>query len=224
MSVARNENDPLIEAAKLDAKPAAVCTTHVSANNSAGNFTLGRMSAPTLVWVIAPYCRGILGILPAAGANRVGLRRNTSLPTALAWKQMEPTMTSKKLALTTVLLFAFTAPALAQGAGGAGGGAASGAGAAAPAAPSGTVGTAGNSSSATGGTQDRSPEVKQSNTAKIVADEKAAAVEGSKTKPSAPGSGTVSAPGVGVGTAANGLPIGAPGSGLGSPENSIGPK
>ena len=95
-------------------------------------------------------------------------------------------MTSKKLALTTVLLFAFTAPALAQGAGGAGGGAASGAGAAAPAAPSGTVGTAGNSSSATGGTQDRSPEVKQSNTAKIVADEKAAAVEGSKTKPSAP--------------------------------------
>jgi hypothetical protein len=124
-------------------------------------------------------------------------------------------MTSKKLALTTVLLFAFTAPALAQGAGGAGGGAASGAGAAAPAAPSGTVGTAGNSSSATGGTQDRSPEVKQSNTAKIVADEKAAAVEGSKTKPSAPGSGTVSAPGVGVGTAANGLPIGAPGSGLG---------
>jgi hypothetical protein len=183
------------------------------------------MSAPTLGWVIAPCCRGILGILPAAGTNRVGLRRNTSLPTALAWKQMEPTMTSKKLALTTVLLFAFTAPALAQGAGGAGGGAASGAGAAAPAAaPSGTAGTAGNSSSATGGTQDRSPEVKQSNTAKIVADEKAAAVEGSKTKPSAPGSGSVSAPGVGVGTAANGLPIGAPGSGLGSPENSVGPK
>ena len=30
------------------------------------------------------------------------------MPTALAWKQMEPTMTSKKLALTTVLLFAFT--------------------------------------------------------------------------------------------------------------------
>ena len=146
------------------------------------------------------------------------------MPTALAWKQMEPTMTSKKLALTTVLLFAFMAPALAQGAGGAGGGAASGAGAAAPAAPSGTVGTAGSSSSATGGTQDRSPEVKQSNRAKIVADEKAAAVEGSKTKPSDPGSGTVSAPGVGVGTTANGLPIGAPGSGLGSPENSVGPK
>ena len=181
------------------------------------------MSAPTLSWVISSYWR-YFRILPAVGTNKVGLRRNTSLPTALAWKQMEPNMTSKKLALTTALLFAFTAPALAQGAGGAGGGAASGAGAAAPAAPSGTVGTAGGSSSATGGTQDRSPEVKQSNTAKIVADEKAAAVEGSKTKPSDPGSGSVSAPGVGVGTAANGLPIGAPGSGLGSPENSVGPK
>jgi hypothetical protein len=126
--------------------------------------------------------------------------------------------------LTTAALIAFTAPSLAQVAGGAGGGAGgNAAGTPSTAAPGTNTGTAGGPSSPTGGTQDRSPEVKQSNTSQIVEVKKAAAVQGTKTVPMPPESGAVSAPGVGVGTAANGLPIGSPGSGLGSPENSAGP-
>ena len=33
-----NERNPLIEAAQLNAKPAAVCTTHVGANRAGGDF------------------------------------------------------------------------------------------------------------------------------------------------------------------------------------------
>jgi hypothetical protein len=89
-----------------------------------------------------------------------------------------------------------------------------------------TGGTVGSVSSATGGTGDAAnPGVTQllSNTARIVAEEKVAAVQGKKTVAAPPNSGAVSTPGVGVGHAANGLPIGAPGSGLGSPEQSVGP-
>jgi hypothetical protein len=39
MSAARNENDQLIEAAKLDAKPALMRAAHVGANHAGGNFT-----------------------------------------------------------------------------------------------------------------------------------------------------------------------------------------
>ena len=38
MSGARKENDPLIEAAELDAKPAFVGAAHVGANRAGGNF------------------------------------------------------------------------------------------------------------------------------------------------------------------------------------------
>jgi hypothetical protein len=62
-----------------------------------------------------------------------------------------------------------------------------------------------------------------SNAISILAREQAAATSGSRTvPPGATGGGAVSAPGVGVGHAANGLPIGTTGSGLGSPENPIG--
>jgi hypothetical protein len=113
-------------------------------------------------------------------------------------------MTSKKVALLVVALISCTSlSALAQGNGG---GAASGV-----------------AGSGTGGTN-QTPAVSQSqaNTNKIVADEQSAAVKGTKTAPASVDSGVVSAPGVGVGHAANGQPIGTPGSGLGSPEDSVG--
>jgi hypothetical protein len=92
-----------------------------------------------------------------------------------------------------------------------------------PSASSGTVGTAaGTPSSATGGTEDKSPDAQQTSRVQAVQEQKDSATTGTKTAPSKPGDGTVSAPNVGVGHAANGLPIGAPGSGLGSPENSAG--
>jgi hypothetical protein len=57
------------------------------------------------------------------------------------------------------------------------------------------------------------------------AGQKSSAINGTNTAPqaaTATTSGAVSAPGVGVGHAANGQPIGTTGSGLGSPENPIG--
>jgi hypothetical protein len=54
-----------------------------------------------------------------------------------------------------------------------------------------------------------------------VVSEQNAAVSGSRTAPIVPDSGAVSAPGVGAGHAANGLPIGTRGSGPGSPEQPI---
>jgi hypothetical protein len=113
-------------------------------------------------------------------------------------------------------------PAMAQGAGGgAGGGAGSGA------ASAGSTGTAGanttsssaNSSGSQTGTQnDPNNPTPQSKTANTVAGEQKAAVSGTNTVAQP---GAVSAPGVGVGHAANGLPIGSPGSGPGSPEQPI---
>jgi hypothetical protein len=121
--------------------------------------------------------------------------------------------------LVAAFLSGASLPALAQGAGG-GGGAAGASGTAAPA--GGTSGTTSNAS--TGGTAQQQTTAGQSNPAAIVRSEQSAAVHGTKTIP-ATGSaadGVVSAPGVGVGHSANGLPIGSPGSGLGSPEHSAG--
>ena len=145
---------------------------------------------------------------------------------AIGSAKAERNMTSRLL-LTTAVVLAFAVPALGQGAaGGAGSAASSGATGGtgtAGATSADTVGTgAGTPSSATGGTQERGRNVQQSNTARAVQQQREAATTGSNTAPSQPGDGAVSAPNVGVGHAANGLPIGAPGSGLGSPENSVG--
>jgi hypothetical protein len=128
----------------------------------------------------------------------------------------EREMASRKLAILTLMTIALTTSALAQGAGGGGGGAGSGA-------ASGTSGAA-TGGAGTGGTDENSNSAAQTqtNTDKIVAGEQSAAIKGTKTVATPGDSGAVSAPGVGVGHAANGQPIGSPGSGLGSPENSAG--
>lgn len=119
---------------------------------------------------------------------------------------------ARKTIISTLLAIALTTPVLAQGAGGAGG---------AGAATSGTATTG--TAAGTGGTnQPANPAAQQTNTNKIVAGEQSTAVQGTKTLPMSNDSGVVSAPGVGVGHAANGVPIGNPGSGLGSPEDSVG--
>jgi hypothetical protein len=126
-------------------------------------------------------------------------------------------MTSRRLALLTAFTLAMTTSVLAQGAGGGGG---SGASAGASSSGTSTTGTA----AGTGGTnQSLNPAAPQTNSNNIIANEQTTAVQGTKTVPMSADSGTVSAPGVGVGHAANGQPIGSPGSGLGSPENSTGP-
>jgi hypothetical protein len=115
-----------------------------------------------------------------------------------------------------------TMPAFAQGAGG---GAAGGAGTGS--ASTGTTGTAGTSAtsspassngSQTGTQNDPNNPAPQSKTTNTVAGEQKAALTGANTVAQP---GAVSAPGVGVGHAANGLPIGSPGSGPGSPEQPI---
>jgi hypothetical protein len=108
-------------------------------------------------------------------------------------------------------------PAMAQGAGG---GAGSGS------ASAGSTGTTGasisgpaNSSGSQTGTQNNpNNPTPQSKTTNTVAGEQKAVVSGANTVAQP---GAISAPGVGVGHAANGLPIGSPGSGLGSPEQPI---
>jgi hypothetical protein len=116
-----------------------------------------------------------------------------------------------------------TLPAFAQGAGGGAAGGAAGTGSAS----TGTTGAAGasttsgspNSSGSQTGTQnDPNNPSPQSKTANTVAGEQKAVVSGANTVAQP---GAVSAPGVGVGHAANGLPIGSPGSGLGSPEQPV---
>jgi hypothetical protein len=122
-------------------------------------------------------------------------------------------MTVRKFAFAALSILAFTLPAYA------GGGAGGAAGA------TGTGGTAA-SQGQTGGTSDN-PAANQPSSSQgqqIEENERNAATTGSNTRPSSSSdSGVVSAPGVGVGHAANGLPIGSPGSGLGSPEQSEGP-
>jgi hypothetical protein len=113
-------------------------------------------------------------------------------------------------------------PAMAQGAGGGSGGAA-GAGSAGTGAAT-TAGTGSAPSASSNGSQDETQNdpnnrpAPQSSTAKTVADEQKAARSGANTVAQP---GAVSAPGVGVGHAANGLPIGSPGSGPGSPEQPL---
>ena len=129
-------------------------------------------------------------------------------------------MPVRKLALSVLAALVVTMPAYAQGGGGGGGAGGAGSGAAA-----GTGGTSA-SQSATGGTTSGNPAAgrnTQHETNQIQQNEKNVATSGANTKPSSPQSGTVSAPGVGVGHAADGKPIGMPGSGLGSPGHSEGP-
>ena len=101
------------------------------------------------------------------------------------------------------------AVALAQGGGGSGGGSGSASGGATS--PGATTGTG-------GGMQQATP---QSSKAQAIQRQRDAATTGSEIAPSQPGEGVVGGPGVGVGHSANGMPIGAPGSGLGSPENPV---
>jgi hypothetical protein len=132
-------------------------------------------------------------------------------------------MQSYKFAVVLIASITGTSlPAIAQGAGG---GAAGGAGTGS--ASTGTAGTAGasttsssphSSESQTATQNDPNNPSPQSKTANTVAGEQKAAVSGANTVAQP---GGVSAPGVGVGHAANGLPIGSPGSGLGSPEHPV---
>ena len=162
-------------------------------------------------------------------------------------------MSKSRFALSIVTLLALTPAAHAGGAGSGsaatGGTAAApaatgGTAQMAPGATGGTSGTTGGTAEvpvATGGTvgvavttggtavapsttvNPASPQQAAQQAKQIQVNEQRAATTGSNTRPSAPNSGVVSAPGVGVGHAANGLPIGSPGSGLGSPEQSRGP-
>ena len=103
-------------------------------------------------------------------------------------------------------------PALAQGGAGSSGGGSGGASASGGASGGGaTTGTAGSSAQQTQPTSQT----------QTLQDQKNAATTGSNTAPSQNDEGTVSGPGVGVGTSTNGKPIGSPGSGLGSPENPV---
>ena len=119
-------------------------------------------------------------------------------------------MHRKAIALLAATVAVLASPALAQGGGGAGGGAG---------------GSAGHSSSATtgstGGSAGSSNSQQQSSKANAIQEQTGAAVSGTKTAPSQSGDSTVSAPGVGVGHTSNGMAIGSPGSGLGSPEQPV---
>ena len=143
-------------------------------------------------------------------------------------------MSKRTISLSILTLLALTLTAHAQG--GAGGGAGAGgaaAGTGGTAAASSTTGGTSTTQSTTGGTAEPpgSPAsgnpaaIQQSaqQTRQLEQNQQNAVTTGANTRPSTPESGTVSAPGVGVGHAANGMPIGAPGSGLGSPEHSVGP-
>ena len=57
MSGARKENDPLIEASELDAKPALMRTAHIGANSAGGNFAPIRMRPPNKA---RAYIRAVL--------------------------------------------------------------------------------------------------------------------------------------------------------------------
>jgi hypothetical protein len=133
-------------------------------------------------------------------------------------------MTSAKLAILTIAFLASASlPATAQGSGGGGGSGSGGTGGGASAGGSSGAGTGGTTRASSTDSSARITNP-QTPTEKAVATEQNSAVKGTNTKEASPGSGAVSAPGVGVGHAANGLPIGSPGSGLGSPEQPAGSK
>jgi hypothetical protein len=110
---------------------------------------------------------------------------------------------ASKIAIALVALVACASPVFAQGGGGGGSGGAS----------VGSGGASGNGTSASGNNNGQQT---SANSASTVAAAKQSAITGANTSP-----GEVSGPGVGVGHAANGVPIGEPGSGPGSPEQPI---
>ncbi len=111
-------------------------------------------------------------------------------------------------------------PAIAQGAGGgaAAGGAGTGSASAGTTGAAGTGATSGPANANNSQGTQNDPNSPQSKAANTVADQQKAAVSGTNTIAQP---GAVGAPGVGVGHSANGLPIGSPGSGLGSPEQPV---
>jgi hypothetical protein len=121
-------------------------------------------------------------------------------------------------ALLVVAVMISGSPVLAQGAGGSGG---SGAGAASGPSASGG-GT--NQSGAQGNQQTNQNQQANSNhqgTNGLANSAAQKATTGANTLPANQAPGAVSAPGVGVGHSANGVPIGQPGSGPGSPEHPL---
>jgi len=112
------------------------------------------------------------------------------------------------LVAAALVASAITPAALAQGAGGGGSGGASASGGA-------------SGGGVTSGTASTSQQTQPSSPTQSIQDQKNAATTGSNTAPTQNSDGAVSGPGVGVGTAVNGKPIGSPGSGLGSPEDPV---
>jgi hypothetical protein len=119
-------------------------------------------------------------------------------------------MTSRTLMIIMAALLTASTPVLAQS--GSGGAASSGSGGTA-------AGTSGLNTSATPSAQNPQNLQNSQAAANNVAAKKA--VTGDTTVPTNAAPGAVSAPGVGVGHAADGLPIGSSGSGPGSPERPI---
>jgi hypothetical protein len=123
---------------------------------------------------------------------------------------------SNKLAAVFVALIVSGSPVLAQG----GGGGAGGSGAGAASASSGGTSGGTNQSGSQGNQQTNQNQQANSNQQGVnPAAEKAKT--GANTLPASEAPGAVSAPGVGVGHSANGVPIGAPGSGPGSPDHPL---
>ena len=112
------------------------------------------------------------------------------------------------LVAAALVASAITPAALAQGAGGGGSGGASASGGA-------------SGGGVTSGTASTSQQTQPSSPTQSIQDQKNAATTGSNTAPTQNSDGAVSGPGVGVGTAVNGKPIGSAGSGLGSPEDPV---
>jgi hypothetical protein len=121
--------------------------------------------------------------------------------------------------VAAALLVSPITPALSQGGGGGSGGGSGGANASGGASGGGaTPGSAGGTTNNGMNSQQTTPTQSMSQT---IQDQKNAATTGSNTAPTQNSDGAVSGPGVGVGTAVNGKPIGSPGSGLGSPEDPV---
>ena len=125
-------------------------------------------------------------------------------------------MKNRKIAIlvAVALVISPITSAAAQGGGGGGGGSGGGSGGA-----SASGGASGGG--VTSGTASTSQQTQPSSPTQSIQDQKNAATTGSNTAPTQNSDGVVSGPGVGVGTAVNGKPIGSPGSGLGSPEDPV---
>jgi hypothetical protein len=122
------------------------------------------------------------------------------------------------LLVAAALLVSPITPVLAQGGGGGSGGGSGSASASGGASGGGaTTGTAGGTTNS--GTN--SQQTQSTSKTQTMQDQKNAVTSGSNTTPAQKGEGAVSGPGVGIGHATNGKPIGSQGSGLGSPENPV---